>query len=150
MSILNGATRKFVEDAFSTNTDECIIWPFSLDRHGYPQAKDAVGQYKPHRRICEMAHGAPPSPKHHAAHECGNRPCINKRHLRWATAQENEHDKYLHGGRRGKRLLSDDQVRSIRARVAAGVQMKDIAGEHGISAKAVSKMVHWLTYRDVA
>lgn len=150
MSILNGATRKFIEQALVTETDDCIIWPFSLDQRGYPQAKDKVGQFKPHRRICELAHGAPPTAKHHAAHECGNRPCLNKRHLRWATPQENEHDKYLHGGRRGRRLLDDESVRSIRARVASGEQMKNLAAEHGISGKAVSKIVHWLTYRDVA
>lgn len=149
MGILHGATRKFVEDALTQETDECIIWQFSLDRKGYPQAKDANGQYKPHRRICELAHGAPPTPKHHAAHTCGIRPCINKRHLVWSTPKENEHHKYLHGSKRGRRLLKDEQVQDIRRRVKAGEMMKDIAEEYGVSGRAISKMVHYISYRDV-
>jgi hypothetical protein len=50
-----------------------------------------------HRYVCEKAHGPPPSPEHETAHSCGNRPCVNRWHLRWATKVENAADRMLHG-----------------------------------------------------
>lgn len=147
-----GATNIFLEESFTLETDDCIIWPFSLDAKGYAQASEARVQYKPHRRVCEWAHGAAPTPKHHAAHLCGNRPCINKRHLVWATATENEQHKLMHGSirRSAQRTLTDDQVRDIRRRYAGGEQMIVLAAEYGISNVAISKIVKWRSYRDVA
>lgn len=149
MSILGGATKRFVEEAFVKETDECIIWPFSLDAKGYPQAQDASGFYKPHRRICGMRHGRPPEGAH-AAHECGIRSCINKRHLVWANPAQNEEHKFFHGTRRGKRQLTDEEVRNIRERTKNGEFMKDLATEYGMTGTAIAKIVKWRTYRDVA
>ncbi len=153
MSVLGGATRIFLEQSLELETDDCIIWPFSLDKGGYAQARDAVGQYRPHRRVCEKAHGPAPTPRHHAAHLCGNRPCINKRHLMWATPSENEiHKSQLHGLKRRstQRTLTDDQVRDIRRRAAEGEQMIVLAAEYSMSNVAISKIVRWRAYRDVA
>ncbi len=151
MGILGGATKRMIEEAFAEETDDCLIWPFSLDAKGYPQAMDAHGFYKPHRRICEMAYGAPPSPKHHAAHLCGIRACLNKRHLEWSTPFENAQHKFMHGtGYRGKRTLNDQQVIDIRTRWRNGAMMKDLAAEYGLTANPVSKIVKFRTYRDVA
>lgn len=152
MSVLRGATRIFVEKSLEIETDECIIWPFSLDKKGYAQAQDAVGFYKPHRRVCERVHGPAPTPKHHAAHLCSNRPCLNKRHLIWATPSENEtHKSQLHGviRRSEKRTLTDDQVRDIRRRAGGGEQMIALAAEYHLSNVAISKIVRWRSYRDV-
>jgi hypothetical protein len=48
------------------------------------------------RAMCEEAHGPPPTPKHHAAHDtpngCIGSLCVNGEHLRWATARENAAD----------------------------------------------------------
>ncbi len=153
MAILGGATRLFVDEAFTTDTDECIVWPHALDKRGYPQAQDAAGFYKPHRRICKMMHGEPPSPKHHAAHQCGLKSCVNKRHLFWKTPKENEADKKRHGrmvnNRPMRRKLSPDDVRRIRSRACAGEKAYAIAGSYPVTHVAIQKIIDRRSYRDI-
>lgn len=80
--------------------DECLIWPFNRDKvTGVPQISVNRTTKSPARIICEKSHGRPPTPKHHAAHWCGNSHlgCINPKHIRWATPSQNEIDKRMHG-----------------------------------------------------
>ncbi len=85
----------FISDALMRDTDACIVWPFAVRKSsGYgaynlPRSKENVDA---HRHVCERAHGVPPSPLHKAAHGCNNHLCINPRHLRWATHDENMQD----------------------------------------------------------
>lgn len=152
MAILGGATKKFVESSFLIETEDCIHWPFSLDKRGYPQAQDANGFYKPHRRVCEMRHGPAPTAKYHAAHACGNRGCINKAHLSWKTPRENEQDKLLHGtyNRGPARKLDDDAVREIRRRWSRGESLLSISRDFPITHGSVRKIVYRQSYQDVA
>lgn len=155
MSTLRGATKRFVSEAFAMETDDCIIWPYGLHPKGYPTAQDKNGVYKPHRRICEMANGPAPSAKHHAAHSCGTRNCINKRHLSWKTPKENEADKHIHGragylqNREKRRKLSGDDVRVIRQRSAAGEAAFSISRDYPITHRAIAKIASRETYRDI-
>jgi len=71
--------------------------------------------------MCILAHGEPPTPAHQASHSCGkgHEGCVSPRHLRWATASENEADKIDHGTvRRGSSIntakLTEADVRQIR------------------------------------
>ena len=59
----------------------------------------------------------------HAAHSCNNPPCLNYRHLRWATVVENQHDKIAHGtalrgAKHPQTKLTEDDVRLIRSEVS--------------------------------
>lgn len=76
--------------------DDCLQWPFGK---GYGTVRINGATAKAHRHMCTLAHGEPPSPKHHAAHSCGrgDQGCINPRHLRWDTAVGNAADKFEHG-----------------------------------------------------
>lgn len=152
MSILRGATKKFVEESFLIETDDCILWPFSLDKRGYPQAHDANGFYKPHRRVCEMLHGKATDEKPHAAHECGIKACINKRHLSWKSPKENEQDKRAHGtySRGPKRKLIAQDVLEIRKRGAAGETLSAIARDYEITHGSVRGIITRRSYQDVA
>lgn len=79
--------------------DDCLIWPFSIVGRGYGHfAVNGVHHYA-HRFMCELVNGAPPSPKHQAAHSCGNghKACVNPRHLSWATNSQNQLDRRKHG-----------------------------------------------------
>lgn len=90
-------TINFLYDALAARTDECILWPYALHR-GYPSIdrNGEPGRIRGHRFLCEMAHGAAPSPKHQAAHLCATKACVNPRHLRWSTQYENAADRIIH------------------------------------------------------
>jgi hypothetical protein len=92
-------TQHFMLSALSYDGDECLIWPFGRNEKGYGNVTHKGGRGYAHRFICEEAHGKPPSPTHEAAHSCGkgHLGCITKRHLRWATPQENSDDRAVHG-----------------------------------------------------
>jgi DNA-binding transcriptional regulator YiaG len=115
--------------------DECLIWPFSVRNNGYGAFGHRRKIYHAHRFMCEIAHGAPPSPKHHAAHSCNVRNCVNPRHLSWKTQSENEADKQIHGtaGRaNGSRTkLSYSTIEFIRA-MRGMISQEELAMQLGV------------------
>ena len=124
-----------------TATDACVIWTGSIATSGYPH----IGGTTLHRQSCWDQHGPPPSPKHQAAHSCGNRACINPRHLRWATRSENEADKVTHGrsnrgSRQGRSKLNEDQVHAIRQRLAAGGRPDVIGRDFGVARQTINEI----------
>lgn len=50
-----------------------------------------------HRIVCITFHGEPPTEKHHAAHDDGDRLNNSSSNLLWKTPKENEADKLRHG-----------------------------------------------------
>ncbi len=107
-------TYDFLTEHVGYADDGCLIWPFSCDRHGYGHIGIGGKVHRTHRVMCEMAHGAAPSPDHHAAHSCGNRRCVNPKHLSWRTPSQNQFDRreqgtvnYAWWGNRGKLTEAD-------------------------------------------
>lgn len=99
--------------------DECLLWPYGAT-NGYGTITRNKGRYRVNRFVCEAHHGSPPTPRHEAAHSCGNRRCCNPQHLRWATPEENSADKVLHGTHnRGERstkaIITTQDALEIRA-----------------------------------
>lgn len=131
-------TLAFVVSAVAQETDDCIIWPFSLC-HGYGVCRDENGKSsRAHIIACRMAHGARPEGGD-VAHSCGNKACLNPRHLRWATRSENEMDKVEHGrSLRGTRhhhnKLTDAEARLIKSSNERGV---DLAKAFGVTPSQV-------------
>lgn len=130
----NGTRRRWLEEHVSYTGDDCLIWPFWRDKHGYG----------PSREMCALAHGEPPTPDHQSAHSCGNGHlgCMNPRHLRWATRAENQAEMAEHGNsQRGAKnffcKLTEDQVQEIRK---VGYRESDsrLAARFGVSRKTIS------------
>lgn len=113
-----GAPLEFLESALSSETDECLAWPYAEHR-GYGIVYYEGQRWRVNRLVCTIAHGSVPSDIHEAAHSCGNARCANPNHLRWATPLENAQDKFSHNTMlRGEKIvgakLTADKVREIR------------------------------------
>lgn len=112
-----GRALSWLRDNVNHNGDDCLIWPYHRAKNGYgtiihPERKSCTTAA---RLMCEYANGQPKTENQHAAHICGNghEGCVNPKHLRWATAKENNADKRLHGTQ--PHMFSEDQVRAIRS-----------------------------------
>ncbi|MFC3697055.1 NUMOD4 motif-containing HNH endonuclease [Sphingobium xenophagum] len=119
------------------------------------------------RIVCEAFHGPAPSPKHHAAHNDGDRSNNSEGNLRWATAVENEQDKREHGtagiGDRhwsksqpekrargeghGRAKLTAEDVRRIRL---DGRKQREIAASFGVTQRVIWMVKAGKTWGHVA
>ena len=112
--------REFFQQALTYTGNDCLIWPFAKTKHyGYPVIGWEGKNQRVPRLVCTLVHGSCPE-GHETAHNCGNRVCINPKHLRWATHRENCADKIKHGTsltgeRNGNSILTQKQVELIRA-----------------------------------
>ena len=128
-------TDKFFGEVFRTNTDQCILWPFATNPRGYGKFTRSGTSYTSHRYVCMEVHGEAPTKFHHAAHSCGTKLCVNPRHISWKTPKENEadkliHDRHIRNERHGQAVLSNEEVRKIRADTRIDAV---IAADYGIS-----------------
>lgn len=138
-----GAAADFLRAALSHDGSACLLWPYAAS-HGYAVAVIDGRQVRGTRWVCEQAHGAPPTPVHEAAHNCGNERCVSPPHLRWATHQDNCADRLVHGTQyRGDQCswskLTDEDVSFIRAS-AGKLNQYDLAERFGVSQAHISNL----------
>ena len=136
----DGAPSKFILEALSSDTEDCIPWPFSVASGGYGSYYANGRSTTAHREICDRAHGKKPTPLHEVAHGCGNRLCVNPRHLRWATRKENHADKHAHGtAQRGENhpnaKITEQQVLEIRNSL---LSLGELAASFGVTKTTIS------------
>jgi hypothetical protein len=98
-----------------------------------------------HRIVCRTFHGEPRDGQQ-VRHLDGTRDNNRATNLAWGTLVENMADKRVHGtallGSKNPRArITEDAVRSIRARAAVGEGQTDIAADLGIPAVTVSQIV---------
>lgn len=141
-----GEPQRFFEEIAQYNGDECLAWPFAHNKNGYGRMRVDGKMVYVTRRLCEEVNGPPPTPKHEAAHSCGNghEGCVTKRHLEWKTPSENQADKLTHGThnrgeRQGASKLTETQAREILAFKGKETQ-RSIAERFGVSRTAVSQI----------
>lgn len=127
------------------DSDPCVFWPFRTT-NGYGSL-DADGKaWRAHVLLLTLRDGPAPADKPHAIHGPCNRPsCIT--HVRWGTLAENAADKHRDGTapvgeRNSKAKLTDDLVRQIRARYAAGgTSYRKLAAEFGFGQTTIKDVV---------
>jgi len=124
----------------------CLIWPFSKGKK-YGHVTFDGRKTTPHRAMCELVNGPPPSASHEAAHDCGkgHEGCVHPGHLRWDTSKGNHADRLIHGThtrgeRNGWAKLDRENVREIR-RLHGVVKMKEIAERFGVHIGTVEKII---------
>jgi hypothetical protein len=131
-------TIDFIEQVCAAQTDECVLWPYGLNRQGYAMSRAK----KVHRIVCEIAYGAPPPDKRLACHSCGVKRCVNPRHIYWGSAQQNRDDgrrmgEWPVGSDHGSAKLTEQQVREIR--MSAGT-CREIGKRYGVSHTTIERV----------
>ena len=149
--VANGTAINTVNEALSSNTDDCIPWTLSVTAFGYGEMRYKNKTTRSHRVVCELYHGTPPFPRADAAHTCGNKLCINPRHIRWATRSENETDKIAHGRsnrgeRQGSSKLTEYGVIEIRRLAITGVNPDDLAKTYRVAPRTVRDVLSGATW----
>lgn len=141
----------------SGGPDACWPWMGYRMPKGYGQIR-VGGQggtaITTHRLALELALGRPLGPGEMACHTCDNPPCCNARHLFAGTAKHNTEDAVakgrMHPGERhGMARLTGDQVRAIRARVAAGEPHAPLAAEFRVSSTTISDVARRRSWKHI-
>jgi hypothetical protein len=125
----------------------CLIWPFGCDDKGYGTLWYFGKVSKASRVMCILAHGTPPSSRHHAAHSCGrgHDACTHPQHLSWKTPLQNRLESNEHGtgNQPAPRRLTVDKVDAIRASSKSYV---DLGAEYGVHPDTIGKIFRGETW----
>lgn len=141
--ILYGVHAAFIAQAALYSGPSCLLWPYGRFANGYGATTWNGRSRTVPSVVCNLAHGPRPSPKHQVAHNCGVRICCAPLHLRWATAQENQADRAIHGThnrgeRQGRSKLTAQQVQEIRAQPHR--LQRDLAAEFGVTDRTIGEI----------
>ncbi len=123
---------------------DCFEWAGKVHRTGYP-ACSAYGLFKSqalHREVFRLATGQTPPV---VMHTCDNPRCINPKHLKGGTPEENMQDmdakgRRAKGTRNGNARLTDADVANIRKLKASGYTDREVAEACGVSRGYVWKL----------
>ena len=153
-----GAARRFYEALFDTDTEACIIWPFSRDDCGYGEMGIPGGKkHDVHPLVCARVHGPKPTPTTVARHLCGkgHLGCVNPKHLVWGTMKENSEDSMRHGTtHRGEDKVlarfTNAQILEIRElverRYEKGLAVRDIAKMYDCDPRRITEITKGRAY----
>jgi len=152
---MTSAAEQWLDDHKGYQHDYCLIWPFARESRvgrGIIGSNGSGRSQWAHRVMCEMVNGPPPTPKHQAAHTCGNgdQGCVNPNHLKWRTNSENQLERYRVHGRGNpnangfKGRFTPEQITRMRSQYGEFTQVK-LAEMYGCSLGTVQ---YYLKYRE--
>lgn len=144
-----GAGLEFIR-GLDGSGDRCIEYPFARFMSGYGHIRFNGRERTTHSVSFEIHIGPVPEGKE-VCHNCGNRACVNPRHLRVDTHIANMADKVLHGTdhrgeRNGRSRLTLTQVRDIRGEVASGRMQNEVARSYGVSPQTINHIMRGRTW----
>jgi hypothetical protein len=143
-----------VEDRFWSKVDQsggpdaCWEWTASRHQQGYGVFGYKGKVQKAHRVAYAFAKNNGELPANKVLHSCDNPPCCNPDHLWEGTQQDNMDDMKRKGRRKGigvgssngRAILTDDDVRDIRRRLATGESQQSIANDYDVRQTTISKI----------
>lgn len=140
----------FLESFFAkvnvNGSNGCHEWTASTGKPGYGHQWIWIDGKKTcrdaHQIRWMIEHGR--EPKGVVRHSCDNKRCVNIRHLRDGTYQDNSHDALRSGAI--SRTLDAIKVKSILAELSGGKLVPHIAHAMGISTGVIKSMLrgkHW-------
>lgn len=149
---------RFVAVLAEAKPGGCWEWRGAKTPDGYGKMKVGIVDVRAHRFAYEFFRGAIPDGLL-VRHTCDNPACVNPSHLLVGTDKDNSDDKvrrtrHLRGEALGDRRwggarITEDHVREIRVRYAAGEAPKAIGIRYGISGGYVSQIVARRCWRHV-
>ena len=148
----------FLSQAMPEPNTGCSLWTGATTR-GYGSVRRHGRALYAHRVAYELFVGPIPDGMH-VLHHCDTPPCVNPEHLFLGTDADNIQDM----DRKGRRVtrkgelhprarLTEDDVRTIRSRVAAGETKASLSREHGVDETTVGRIVcrkNWAHVHDEA
>lgn len=136
--------------------DDCWLWMATRNHLGYGGfAWDGRMRFA-HRFALQLRLGRRLEPGEIARHRCHNPPCVNPSHLLPGTKADNSRDmveagratqKGARGEENGKHLLTEEQVRYIRA---ASEPRRVLATRYGVSPSTIKAVRARQNWRHVA
>lgn len=123
---------------------DCWEWKAARSQTGY--GLFGIGTSKrrtAHRMAYEFAYNITLDSTMHILHSCDNPACVNPLHLSVGTSLDNSRDKVAKGRQvGGKRKLTFEDVRTIRARYAqGGITQVELARLYGITVNYVGDLL---------
>lgn len=133
----------------------CWNWKASKDRGGYGQFRIAVKMQRAHRVAYQLYVGEIPDGLC-CLHRCDNRLCVRPDHLFLGTQADNVHDcenksRGIHptGEKHYCAKLTEEQVKTIRARWLDGARGVDLAIEFGVSQPTISMITTYRVWKHI-
>lgn len=146
--------QRFWKYTLKPESDGCWIWQGGRGSGGYGYLRIERRNVRAHRIAWTLFKGEIPAGLF-VCHHCDNPPCVNPAHLFLGTNRDNvldavkkgrmkpfNNDKVLprYGLANGRGKLSDENVRDILLRCAAGERGRDIAKDFGICVEYVRQL----------
>lgn len=133
----------------------CWHWTGTINHNGYGHVHFMGKQRRAHRVSFFIRHGY--FPEGLVLHTCDNRACVNPDHLKEGDPKSNTadmmirgRDRHLEGEDCPHAVLTEANIREIRARRTAGEMAKDIAKVFKVSATHISQICKFKRWAHVS
>ena len=131
----------------------CFLWTGTTTGGGYGRVRRGKRTHYAHRVAYELFVGPIPGGMN-VLHRCDTPACVNPDHLFLGTPADrvrnrDEKGRAAAGEQHFRARLTEDDVRTIRARAAAGETQRPLAREYGVDQATISNIVTRKSWKHV-
>jgi hypothetical protein len=140
------------DSCWTPNERGCHIWQraqagkYAKFGRGYGCLRINGKLERAHKVAWERTNGPVPAGMH-LLHSCDDPRCVNAAHLRLGTNADNMRDRHQRGRYAVK--LTEEKVRRILARCAAGESRRAVSEDFGVCSQTVDEIVHRKIWKHV-